>query len=167
MGFNFFFFFERGGRLASFGKHIELQWRRLGVKTYHTNRHRIRKLWNMLWEIMNRASWVRGLRYCGSLTNDAPRIKQAEGPCFSEAQRAETITAIGSGPAWNWEIILCFQWTGSKAYLQREEVKGDMEGGEKTVLKAEEPWEAEETNADGRHIKDRQELLRGSGAGRS
>lgn len=50
--------------------------------------------------------------------------------------------------------------------MQREEVKGDMEGGEKTVLKAEEPWEVVETNADGRHAEDRQELLRGSGVGR-
>lgn len=42
-----------------------------------------------------------------------------------------------------------------------------MEGGEKTVLKVEEPREAEETNADGRHIKDHQELLRGIRARRS
>lgn len=46
-------------------------------------------------------------------------------------------------------------------YLRREDVKGDKEGGGKTVLKAKEAWEAEEANADGRHVEDRQELLRG------
>lgn len=38
----------------------------------------------------------------------------------------------------------------------------DTDKGEKTEL-----LETEETNADGQHVKDHQELLRGSGMGRS